>query len=65
MTDNVIRISDAERKSRNPDAATPRDPCDADVIILPVVRRLNAPAPDNACTSDAARDAAIWAELNR
>lgn len=45
MNENVIRIADYERKSRNPDGAAPRDPCDADTIILPVIRRLSAPAP--------------------
>lgn len=35
MPDNVIRICDHERKSREPDAVAPRDPCDATIIILP------------------------------
>ena len=35
---DIIRISDYERRSRHPDAVSPRDPCDADVIIFPVVR---------------------------
>ncbi len=39
MSKNVIRIADYERKSRNADAVQPRDPADADVIILPVIRR--------------------------
>lgn len=34
----VIRFSDYEKRSRNPDAAGPRDPCEADVIVMPVVR---------------------------
>ena len=34
----IIRISDYDRRSRNPDAVSPRDPADADVIVLPVVR---------------------------
>lgn len=38
MFDNVIRICDYERRSKNPDAVQPRDPCEADVIALPVVR---------------------------
>ena len=37
-TDNVVRFCDYERRSRNPDAAQPRNPCDADVIVLPVIR---------------------------
>lgn len=45
MTDNVIRFADYERKSRDADAVSPRDPCDAAVIVLPVIRKLNAPAP--------------------
>jgi hypothetical protein len=35
---DIIRISDYERRSASPDAVSPRDPADADVIILPVVR---------------------------
>jgi hypothetical protein len=46
MTDNIVRIVDYDRKSREPDAVSPRDHCDADVIKLPVIRRLNAPAPE-------------------
>lgn len=41
MTDNVVRLVDYERKSRNPDAAQPRNPADADVIKLPRFRKLN------------------------
>ena len=44
MTGNVIRIADYERRSRNPDAATPRYPADADVIILPMIRTFAPPA---------------------
>ena len=44
MIDNVVRFPDADRRSRKPDAV-PRDPAECDVIILPVIRRLNAPAP--------------------
>jgi len=43
---DIIRIQDYERKSKSPDAAQPRDPADADVIVLPLIRRLNAPDPD-------------------
>ncbi len=43
MTDNVIRFPDPERRSREADAAAPRNPADADVIILPVIRRFNDP----------------------
>lgn len=35
---NVVRIADMERRSRNLDAMQPRDPCDCDVIVLPVIR---------------------------
>lgn len=35
----IIRIADYERRSKNPDSAQPRDPVDADVIILPVIRK--------------------------
>lgn len=38
MTDKVIRFSDYERKSKNPDASQPRDLVEADVITLPVIR---------------------------
>jgi hypothetical protein len=38
VTEKVIRFADWERKSRNPDAMQPRDPCEATVIILPVIR---------------------------
>ena len=38
MSETVIRICDYERRSRNADACAPRDPCDADVIALPVIR---------------------------
>jgi hypothetical protein len=37
MSNKILRISDYDRKSRNPDAVSPRDPCDATIIILPVV----------------------------
>lgn len=36
--DKILRFSDYERRSRNPDAVPLRDPADADVIMLPVVR---------------------------
>ena len=41
MTDNVRRFSDYERRSREPDSVSPRDPADADVIELqtPAQRR--------------------------
>ena len=43
--ENVIRFPDVEHRSRNPDAV-PRDPADsALIIILPVIRQFNAPAP--------------------
>jgi hypothetical protein len=39
MTQAVLRISDFERRSREPDAVSPRDPSDSAVIIvLPVIR---------------------------
>jgi len=38
MSADIIRISDFDRKSKAADAASPRDPADADVIVLPVVR---------------------------
>ena len=45
MTENVIRFPDVDRRSRNPDAVD-RDPTQAAVVIvLPVIRKLNAPAP--------------------
>ena len=38
--DRVLRFSDYERRSRNPDAALLRDPAEANIIIvLPVVQR--------------------------
>jgi hypothetical protein len=45
--EKVIRLIDFERRSREPDAAQPRNPADAEVIVLPVVRRFNAPAADD------------------
>jgi hypothetical protein len=38
MTENVVRFADYEKRSKQPDAAQPRDPADADVIVLPVIR---------------------------
>ncbi len=38
MPDNVIRIADYERRSRDPDAHPCRDPSSATIIILPVVK---------------------------
>jgi len=38
MNENVIRICDYERRSREPDAAQPRNTCEADVIAFPVQR---------------------------
>lgn len=35
MSDDIIRISDYERRSREPDAVSPRDPADAAVIAFP------------------------------
>jgi hypothetical protein len=37
MSENVVRFSDYERKSRDADAVSPRDPSDAVIIILPTV----------------------------
>jgi hypothetical protein len=34
MSENVIRFPDVDRKSRNPDAVSPRDPADSAVIII-------------------------------
>lgn len=42
---NVIRICDYERRSREPDAQAERDPANASVIILPVVRERCRPEP--------------------
>ena len=40
----IIRFADYEQRSKTPDAISPRNPADsAIVIILPVVRSLNAP----------------------
>ena len=38
MTEAVIRFADYDRRSRSPDSAQPRNPVEADVIILPVIR---------------------------
>lgn len=35
---DVVRICDFERKSRNPYSVSPRDPCEADIIIMPMIR---------------------------
>ncbi len=35
MTEKVVRFSDYEKRSRNPDAIGPRDPCEADIIEFP------------------------------
>jgi hypothetical protein len=46
VSENVVRLADYERKSRDCDAISPRDPADsALIIILPVIRSLNAPGP--------------------
>lgn len=53
MAEKVVRFCDFEKRSREPDAAQPRDPCDsAVIIILPVIRvenydsrRLLPPSP--------------------
>jgi hypothetical protein len=37
VSGNVIRFSDYEKKSREPDSEGPRNPADADVIVLPVI----------------------------
>jgi hypothetical protein len=34
MSEKVIRFADYERRSRSPDSAQPRNPVDADVIII-------------------------------
>jgi hypothetical protein len=39
MSENVVRICDYERRSREPDAVAPRDPVEADVIALPIYKR--------------------------
>ena len=38
MSENVVRFCDFDKRSKQPDAAQPRDPCEADVIVLPVIR---------------------------
>ena len=44
MTADIVRFVDYERRSREPDAAQPRNPCDATVIIiLPVIHRNEGP----------------------
>lgn len=40
---NVVRLCDFERRSRSADACQPRDPADADVIVMP-----SRPRYDNA-----------------
>jgi hypothetical protein len=46
VSENVIRFADYERRSREPDAVSPRDPADsAIVIILPVIRKFNPDGP--------------------
>lgn len=47
MEDNVVRFADYKRRSKNPDAMQPRDPVEADVIVLPVIRVERA--PDSVC----------------
>jgi hypothetical protein len=39
MSAQVIRIADYERRSKNPDAAQPRNPVDADVFEIAAARR--------------------------
>lgn len=34
----VVRFCDYDKRSRIPDAVVPRNPVDADVIVLPVIR---------------------------
>jgi len=38
MSDNVVRFCDFDKRSKQPDAEQPRDPCEADVIACPIVR---------------------------
>ena len=46
QTAEVIRFSDYEKKSRNPDAAGPRgDPEPAIIIVLPMIRVEREPEP--------------------
>jgi hypothetical protein len=48
MTENVVRFADYEKRSKQPDAAQPRDPADAAIIIvLPAIRieRPHQPEP--------------------
>lgn len=35
MPNKIIRLSDYESRSRNPDSIQPRNPADANVIVLP------------------------------
>lgn len=44
MTEQVIRFSDYEKHSREPDACEPRDPADATIIIMPAGGRLRREA---------------------
>lgn len=37
MTETVIRLADYERRSCHPDSAQPRNPVEADVIVLPTL----------------------------
>jgi phosphatidylserine decarboxylase len=52
MSDNVIRFCDYDKRSREPDAVQPRDPCDATIIILPVIRRFNEVPSVPTCIED-------------
>jgi hypothetical protein len=38
MTENVVRFIDYDKRSKQPDAAQPRDPCEANVIVFPIIR---------------------------
>jgi len=53
MSDNIIRLADYERKSRNPDVIPLRNPADsAIVVVLPVIRVERAPGAGEFVTFD-------------
>jgi len=38
MAEKVVRFCDFDKRSKQPDSAQPRDPCEADVIVFPIIR---------------------------
>jgi hypothetical protein len=46
MTENVVRFCDFDKRSKQPAAAQPRDPCEADIIAFPIIPFPRADRPE-------------------